>query len=106
VYAKRANIPADLVVEPHAVLVVGWDDDAGWWLVRNSWGSWPGGSKPGFFKVRLRGQQREQWHCRCGSCCSSAVTAAAAVMRSKQLGFGGAGIAPCICSWCCATRNA
>ncbi|WIA40518.1 hypothetical protein OEZ86_013866 [Tetradesmus obliquus] len=52
VYAKVSAIPADLVVEPHAVLVVGWDDGQGWWLVRNSWGSWPGGTRPGFFKVK------------------------------------------------------
>jgi C1A family cysteine protease len=56
VYARQSNIPADLIVEPHAVLVVGWDDEQGWWLVRNSWGSWPGGSKPGYFKVG--GQQQ------------------------------------------------
>ncbi|WIA40528.1 hypothetical protein OEZ86_013875 [Tetradesmus obliquus] len=52
VYARRSAIPADLVLDPHAVLVVGWDDRGESWLVRNSWGSWPGGSRPGFFKVK------------------------------------------------------
>ncbi|WIA20231.1 hypothetical protein OEZ85_006071 [Tetradesmus obliquus] len=52
VYARRSAIPADLVMDPHAVLVVGWDDRGESWLVRNSWGSWPGGSRPGFFKVK------------------------------------------------------
>uniref|UniRef100_A0A383VYU3 LysM domain-containing protein n=1 Tax=Tetradesmus obliquus TaxID=3088 RepID=A0A383VYU3_TETOB len=52
VYARRSAIPADLVMDPHAVLAVGWDDRGESWLVRNSWGSWPGGSRPGFFKVK------------------------------------------------------
>jgi hypothetical protein len=50
VYAKQRNIPQDLVVEPHAVLVVGWDDEQGWLLVRNSWGSWPGGQQAGLLQ--------------------------------------------------------
>lgn len=34
----------------HAVQIVGWDDDEGSWIIKNSWGSWWGDQ--GFAKVR------------------------------------------------------
>lgn len=45
-----SHLPGELFVGGHAVVVYGWDDDQGGWLVQNSWGRGWGDAGRGVFK--------------------------------------------------------